>query len=163
DGTAIGTGLALAVKRLKDLEGKSKVVILLTDGRNNSGKISPEKAAEIAKSFGIKVYTIGIGTKGPVPFPQPSAFGTRLVYVNLDMDEGTLKKIADTTGGRYFFATDTKKLEAIYAEIGRLEKTKAKVRHFETFDELYGYFVWPGFIALFLDLFLAATWLRRLA
>lgn len=163
DGTAIGDGLALAVKRLKDLPGKSRVVILLTDGRNNAGSVSPEKAAEIAKTFGIKVYTIGIGTKGPVPFPQPGIFGNRLIYVNLDMDEETLEKIAETTGGRYFYATDTKKLEAIYKEIGQLEKTKAKVKHYEIFEEWYAYFGFAGLGLLLFESLLAATWLRRLA
>jgi len=163
NGTAIGDGLALSVKRLKDLPGKSKVVILLTDGRNNSGKISPEKAAEIAKTFGIRVYTIGIGTKGPVPFPQPGVFGNRLVYVNLDMDEEPLKAIANETGGRFFFATDTQKLESIYQEIGRLEKTEAKVKHFETFDELFQYFVYAGLGLILLEFMMASTVLRRLA
>jgi len=163
DGTAIGDGLALAVKRLKDLPGKSRVVILLTDGRNNAGSVSPEKAAEIAKTFGVKVYTIGIGTKGPVPFPQPGIFGSRLIYVDLDMDEETLAKIADVTGGQHYFATDTKKLEAIYQEIGQLEKTKAKVKHYQVFEEYYGYLGFAGLGLLFLEVFLGSTWLRRLA
>lgn len=163
DGTAIGDGLALAIKRLKDVPGKSKVVILLTDGRSNAGKISPEKAAEIAKTLGIKVYTIGIGTKGPVPFPQPGIFGTRLVYVDLDIDEETLEKIAQTASGRFFFATDTKKLESIYQEISRLEKTQVKVKHYESFDELYIYFTLAGLTLLLLEAGLASTWLRRLA
>lgn len=163
DGTAIGDGLALAVKRLKDLPGKSRVVILLTDGRNNAGSVSPDKAAEIAKTYGIKVYTIGIGTKGPVPFPQPGIFGSRLIYVDLDMDEETLEKIAETTGGRYFFATDTKKLEAIYQEIGQLEKTKAKVKHYEVYEEWYGYFGLAALGLMLAELFFASTWLRRLA
>ncbi|HCU24548.1 MAG TPA: aerotolerance regulator BatA [Deltaproteobacteria bacterium] len=163
DATAIGDGLALAVKRLKDQPGKSKVIILLTDGRSNSGAIAPEKAAEIAKTLGVKVYTIGIGTKGPVPFPQPGIFGKRLVYVNLDLDEETLQKIAVATGGKYFFATDTEKLEEIYREIGRLEKTKVKVKHYEVFEEWYLYFAFAGAALLLLELWLSATWLRRLA
>jgi len=163
DGTAIGDGLALAVKRLKDLPGKSRVVILLTDGRSNAGKISPEKAAEIAKTFNIKVYTIGIGTKGPVPFPQPGIFGNRLVYVNLDMDEKTLQEIADTTGGRYYYATDTKKLAAIYQEIGRLEKTEAKVKHYEIFDEYFIYFGYSALGFYLLNFLLKTTIVRRLA
>jgi len=163
DATAIGDGLALSVKRLRDQPGKSKVVILLTDGRNNAGSISPEKAAEIAKTFGIKVYTIGIGTKGKVPFPQPGIFGNRLVYVNLDMDEDTLRNIAEVTNGKYFFATDTKKLEAIYQEIGQLEKTKAKVKHYEVFEEWYYYLAGLGLALLLLEAFLSSTWLRRLA
>ncbi|MFO1462202.1 MAG: VWA domain-containing protein [bacterium] len=163
DGTAIGDGLALAVKRLKDLPGKSRVVILLTDGRNNSGSVSPDKAAEIAKAFGVKVYTIGIGTKGPVPFPQPGIFGSRLIYVDLDMDEETLEKIADATGGKYFFATDTKKLEEIYREIGQLEKTKAKVKHYERYEEWYGYFGLAALGLLMAEALLGSTVLRRLA
>lgn len=163
EGTAIGDGLALSVKRLKDTPGKSKVVILLTDGRNNAGKISPEKSAEIAKALGIKVYTIGIGTQGPVPFPQSGMFGTRLIYVNLDMDPETLERIAKITDGRYFYAADTGKLEAIYEEIGRLEKTEVKVKHYETFDELYRYFVWGGIGLLLLEIMLSSTYLRRLA
>jgi Ca-activated chloride channel family protein len=162
DSTAIGDGLALSIKRLKDLPGKSKVIILLTDGRSNAGKINPEKAAEIAKTFGIRIYTIGIGTKGPVPFPQPSVFGNRLVYVNLDMDEDTLQKIAQTTGGKFFSATDTQKLEAIYKEIGKLEKTKAQVKHYELYDEWFIYFATTAFGLLVLEFLLGTTLLRRL-
>jgi len=163
DGTAIGDGISLAVKRLKDLPGKSRVVILLTDGRSNAGSVSPDKAAEIAKTFGVKVYTIGIGTKGPVPFPQPGIFGNRLIYVDLDMDEETLQKIADTTGGKFFFATDTSKLESIYREIGQLEKTKAKVKHYEIYEEWYSYFGFAAMGLMLMESFLASTWLRRLA
>ncbi len=163
DGTAIGDGLALAVKRLKDLPSKSRVVILLTDGRSNAGKLSPEKASEIAKAFGIKVYTIGIGTKGPVPFPQPGIFGNRLVYVNLDMDEEPLQEIAKTTGGQYFHATDTRKLESIYREIGRLEKTEAKVKHFEIFEEWFIYFAYGALGLWMANYFIQTLWVRRLA
>lgn len=162
EGTAIGDGLALSLKRLKNVPGKSKVVILLTDGRNNSGKISPQKAAEIARSLGIKVYTIGIGTQGPVPFPQQTIFGTRMIYVHLDLDQETLEGIAKTTGGHYFFATDTHKLETIYDEIGRLEKTKAKIKHYQIAEELYVYFALAGIGLLILEAGLAATVLRRL-
>jgi len=163
EGTAVGEGLALSVKRLKDVPSKSKVVILLTDGRNNSGKISPEKAAEIAASLGVKVYTIGIGTQGPVPFPQKSMFGTQLIYVNLDLDQETLEKIAQITKGLYFYAADTNKLKAIYDEIGRLEKTEVKVKHYEIYEELYPYFAFGGVFFLILDALLGATLLRRLA
>jgi Ca-activated chloride channel family protein len=163
EGTAVGDGLALSVKRLKDVPGKSKVVILLTDGRTNAGKISPQKAAEIAKALGVKVYTIGIGTQGMVPFPQKGMFGTRLIYVQLDMDQEALEEIAAITGGKYFYAADTRKLEAIYNEIGRLEKTKVEVRHYETFDELYIYCVLAGLGLLALEVLLSATVLRRLA
>ncbi len=163
EGTAIGDGLALSVKRLKDSPGKSKVVILLTDGRNNAGKISPEKAAELAKSLGIKVYTIGIGTQGPVPFPQKGMFGVRLVYVDLDMDLETLEKIASITGGRYFYAADTKKLSDIYEEIGKLEKTKIEVKNYEIFEELYYYPTALALLLLMTSNFLSSTWLRGLA
>lgn len=163
EGTAVGDGLALSVKRLKDAPGKSKVVILLTDGRNNSGKISPEKAAKIAKTLDIKVYTIGIGTQGPVPFPQKSTFGRHLVYVNLDLDQDTLENIAQITGGKYFYAADTRKLEAIYEEINKLEKTKVKVRHYEIYEEWYPYFVLAGGCLLILQFLLSSTLLRRLA
>ena len=163
NGTAIGDGLALAVKRLKDVPGKSKVVILLTDGRSNSGKVPPEKAAEIAKTLGVKVYTIGIGTEGPVPFPQADFFGRRIGYVNLDIDEETLEKIAEATGGKYFHAANTQKLASIYQEIGKMEKTEAKVKHYELYQEIYTRFAYPGLVCLFLSIFLGSTFLRRLA
>lgn len=163
EGTAVGDGLALSVKRLKDVAGKSKVVILLTDGRNNAGKISPEKAAEIAKTLGIKVYTIGIGTQGAVPFPQPGMFGRRIIYVNLDLDQETLEQIAQITGGLYFYAADTEKLKAIYNEISKMEKTEAKVKHYEIWEELFKYFALAGLSLLFLEIILATTWVRRIA
>lgn len=163
DGTAIGDGLALSVKRLKDVPGKSKVVILLTDGRNNSGKISPEKAAQIAKTLGVKVYTIGIGTEGPVPFPQPGMFGGRVIYVNLDLDQETLEMIAQTTEGRYFYAGDTQKLAAIYEEIGKLEKTEAKVKHFEIWQEWYAFFTLGGLSLLGFQALLGSTLFKGVA
>lgn len=162
DGTAIGDGLALSVKRLKDVPGKSKVVILLTDGRSNSGKISPEKAAEIAKTFGIKVYTIGIGTQGPVAFPQPGIFGQRIIYVQLDLDQETLENIAEITGGRYFYAGDTQKLEEIYSEIGELEKTEIKVKHYQRLSEMYRYLLWPALLLILISLLLEVTVAKRL-
>jgi Ca-activated chloride channel family protein len=161
EGTAVGDGLALSVKRLKDVQGKSKVIILLTDGRNNSGKISPEKAAELAHSLGIKVYTIGIGTQGPVPFPQQGMLGRHFIYVNLDLDQETLEKIANIAQGRYFYATDAKKLEAIYDEIGRLEKTKVQVKHYEIFEEWFLYFSFAGIAFLLLDFLFDSILLRR--
>jgi Ca-activated chloride channel family protein len=163
EGTAVGDGLALSLKRLKDVPGKSKVVILLTDGRNNAGKISPEKAAEIAKTLDIKVYTIGIGTQGAVPFPQPGMFGRRIIYVNLDLDQETLEQIAQITGGLYFYAADTDKLKAIYDEISKMEKTKAKVKHYEIWEEWFKYFALAGLSLLFLEGILATTWVRRIA
>lgn len=162
DGTAIGDGLGLSVKRLKDVPGKSKVVILLTDGRNNSGRISPEKAAEIAKTFGIKVYTIGIGTQGLVPFPQPGIFGQRLIYVKLELDQETLENIANITDGRYFYAGDTEKLQEIYSEIGELEKTELKVKHYQRWTELYRYFLVPALCLLLLEVLLSVTVAKKL-
>lgn len=127
DGTAMGSGLATAVNRLKDTDGKSKVIILLTDGRNNSGVISPETAADIAKTFDIRVYTIGVGTRGQAPYPMKTQFGTRRVMMDVEIDEAGLTKIADITGGQYFRATSTKALNNIYTEIDKLEKTKIDV------------------------------------
>jgi len=161
DATAIGDGLALSVKRLKDLPSKSKIVILLTDGRNNAGRITPEKAAELAQTYGIKVYTIGVGTRGPVPFPEQTFFGMRQILVQLDIDEETLQKIAEKTGGQYFRATDTEGLKKIYETIDKLEKSEAKVKHFQEYRELFRFFVIPALFLLLLELLLKETVLRR--
>jgi len=161
DATAIGDALALSVKRLKDLPSKSKVIILLTDGRNNAGGVTPEKAAEIAAAYGIKVYTIGVGSRGPVPFPQETFFGTRTVLVELDIDEETLQRIAQTTGGQYFRATDTEGLKKIYDTIDKLEKSEAKVKHFQEYHELFRYAALPGLLFLLLEVFLKETVFRR--
>jgi len=161
DATAIGDGLALSVKRLKDLNSKSKVVILLTDGRSNAGRITPEKAAELASTYGIKVYTIGVGTRGAVPFPEQTFFGIRQILVQLDIDEETLQKIADKTGGQYFRATDTEGLKKIYETIDKLEKSEAKVKHFQEYRELFRYFVIPALFLLFLEVLLKETLLKR--
>lgn len=161
NGTAVGEGLALSVKRLKDLESKSKVVILLTDGRNNSGKISPEKAAQIAKTFNIKVYTIGIGTVGKVPFPRQTPFGTRMIYVELDLDQEALEKIANITGGRYFYAGDTERLKEIYEEINQMEKTEVEVKHYEHTEELFYYFVLASFVCWFWYWLASVTYVKR--
>jgi Ca-activated chloride channel family protein len=161
DATAIGDGLALSVKRLKDLPSKSKVVVLLTDGRNNAGRITPEKAAELAATYGIKVYTIGVGTRGAVPFPEQTFFGVRQILVQLDIDEETLQKIANKTGGQFFRATDTEGLKKIYETIDKLEKSEAKVKHFQEYRELFRYFVIPALLLLFLEILLKETVLRR--
>lgn len=161
DATAIGDGLALSVKRLKDLPSKSKVVILLTDGRSNAGRITPEKAAELAATYGVKVYTIGVGTRGPVPFPEQTFFGTRQILVQLDIDEETLQKIANVTGGQFFRATDTEGLKKIYETIDKLEKSEAKVKHFQEYRELFRYFVLPALLLLLLEVVLRETILRR--
>lgn len=162
DGTAVGSALATSVKRLKDSDAKSKVVILLTDGRNNAGKIDPETAAEIAKSYGVKVYTIGAGTKGQAPFLVESIFGKRYVYQNVDLDEETLTKIADTTGGQYFRATDTKGLEEIYQKIDEMEKTEITVKEYKEYTELFPFFLVPGIFFLGLEVLLGNTWLRKI-
>lgn len=161
DGTAIGDGLALSVKRLKDLPSKSKVIILLTDGRNNSGRITPEKAAEIAAAYGIKVYTIGVGTRGAVPFPQQTFFGMRQILVQLDIDEETLQRIAEKTGGKFFRATDTEGLKQIYATIDKLEKSEAKVKHFQEYHELFRYFALFALVLLLLESLLKETVFKR--
>jgi Ca-activated chloride channel family protein len=137
DGTAIGMGLANAVNRLKDSKAKSKVIILLTDGVNNQGAIAPLTAAEIAKTFGIRVYTIGVGTMGMAPAPVQTAFGTRLQNVKVEIDEETLQKIAAATDGRYFRATNNDKLRGIYMEIDQLEKSKIDVKEYSKKEEEY--------------------------
>jgi len=147
DGTAIGMGLATAVNRLKDSEAKSKVIILLTDGSNNMGSIPPLTAAEIAKQFNIRVYTIGVGTNGSAPYPFQTPSG--IVYQNIpvDVDEGTLTKIANTTGGKYFRATDNETLKNIYSQIDKLEKAKIDVTQYHKKTEVFLPF---ALIALFL-------------
>ena len=130
DGTAIGLGLANGVNRLKDSQAKSKVIILLTDGVNNRGAIAPETAAELAKTFGIRVYTIGVGTYGTAPYPVQTPFGVQMQQVPVEIDEPSLISIAEVTGGRYFRADDNEKLASIYKEIDELEKDKIEVKHF---------------------------------
>lgn len=157
DATAIGDALALSVKRLKDLKSKSKIIILLTDGKSNAGKITPEKAAELAATFGIKVYTVGIGTKGMVPFPQKTMFGMRKMLVQLDIDEETLGKIASATGGKYFHASNIEGLKEIYATIDEMEKSEAKVKHYQEYQELYLGFLIAALFLLLLELVLRET------
>ena len=147
DGTAIGMGLATAVNRLKNSEAKSKVVILLTDGSNNMGSISPLTAAEIAKQFNVRVYTVGIGTHGYAPYPVQTPYGIQYQRLPVDVDEGTLTKIANITGGKYFRATDNKTLENIYEQIDKLEKAKIDVTEYHKKTELFLPF---AFIALLL-------------
>ena len=157
DTTAIGSALATCVKRLKDLKSKSKVIILLTDGRNNTGTISPATAADIAKTHGIKVYTIGAGTEGEAPFLVDSLFGKHYVYQKVDLDEETLKEIAQKTGGRYFRATNTEALKTIYQQIDKMEKTEAKVKEYMEYDELFKYFLIPALCLILLEILLANT------
>ena len=163
DGTAIGSALATAVGRLESSEAKSKIVILLTDGQSNAGKVPPLTAAESAKALGYRVYTIGAGTRGSAPFPQVDPFG-RKVYVNIpvDIDEDTLQKIAETTGGKYFRATDTDSLRRIYDDIDKLETTSQEGLQYLDFDELYVWMVVAALLLLVGEAVLAQTWLRVL-
>lgn len=162
DGTAIGLGLANAVSRIKDSQAKSKVIILLTDGSNNMGEIAPVTAAEIAKTFGIRVYTIGVGTQGTAPYPFQTAFGIQYQNVEVDIDEPTLKQISATTGGQYFRATDNSSLKEIYAEIDKMEKTKIQVQEFSKKQEEYKNWALLVLGLLLLEVLLRKTILRNI-
>ncbi|ROL56021.1 VWA domain-containing protein [Bacteroidetes/Chlorobi group bacterium Naka2016] len=162
DGTAIGMGLATAVDRLKDSKAKSRVVILLTDGINNTGIISPLTAAELAKNFGIRVYTIGVGTIGKAPYPFQTPFGIQYMNVDVEIDEPLLKDIANATGGKYFRATDNKSLEKIYNEIDSMEKTKIKQTVFTLFTDKHFPFVLAGALILMLEILLRLFVFRKI-
>jgi Ca-activated chloride channel family protein len=163
DGTAIGNGLATAVARLKDSNAKSKVIIMLTDGENNAGEIDPVTAAQVAQTFGIRVYTIGAGTRGTAmyPFSHP-LFGKQYRPIPVEIDEDLLTRIADITGGKYFRATDTDKLREIYHQIDELEKTKIEVKEYTKYTELYIPYVLAGLLILLLEMALRNTVLRKL-
>jgi Ca-activated chloride channel family protein len=162
DATAIGSALGTAVKRLKDSQAKSRVIILLTDGRNNAGPLSPRKAAEIAKTFEVKVYTIGVGTRGQAPFVVDTLFGRRVVYQNVEIDEQSLKEIADLTGGAYFRAEDTASLERIYDRIDELEKSEITMESYMEYDEQFRWLVLPAVGLLLLEVVLLGTRFRKL-
>lgn len=163
DGTAIGMGLATAVNRLKTSSAKSKVIILLTDGDNNAGNIDPVTAAELAKTFGIKVYTIGVGKGGLVDFPVVDPlFGKRYVQVEMDVDEFVLKRIADITGGKFFRARDAVGLKEVYSRIDQLERTEIKVHLYQSYQELFKYLLVPAVLLLFIELALARTVLLKI-
>ena len=162
DGTAIGMGIANAVTRLKDSKAKSKVIILLTDGSNNRGDISPLTAAEIAKQFGIRIYTIGGGTNGTAPYPMQTYAGTQYVNVPVEIDEKTLTEIAGTTNGNYFRATSNSKLKEVYQEIDKLEKTKLNVKEFSKREEEYQVFAWIAFFCILLELLLRNSVLKKI-
>ena len=161
--TAIGDGLGTAVNRLRDLKAKSKIVILMTDGQNNSGKLDPLLAAEAAASLNVKVYTVGIGMRGQAPMPARDMFG-RKVYqmVPVDVDEDTLQKIADRTGGKYYRADNAERFRQIYAEIDKLEKTDASIKKYTQFNELFPWVVAGGLALLLIELVLSQTAFRRL-
>lgn len=162
DGTAIGNGLATAVARMKDSDAKSRVVILLTDGVNNCGEISPQMAAEIAKTYGIRVYTIGVGAEGMAPYPVMTPFGVSVQQVEVKIDESLLKDIADATGGKYFRATDNTKLLEIYGEINKMEKNKTMVDSFAVYKELFLYFAYIALAAIALEIICRFTISRKI-
>ncbi len=162
DGTAIGLGLANAVSRIKDSQAKSKVIILLTDGVNNAGEIAPVTAAEIAKTFGIRVYSIGVGTQGMAPYPFQTAFGVQYQDIPVEIDEATLKQVAATTGGQYFRATDNASLKEIYSEIDKMEKTKISVQQYSKKQEEYKNWALLLFALLLVEILLRNTLLRNI-
>ena len=162
DGTAIGNGLATAVARMKDSDARSRVVILLTDGVNNRGEISPQMAAEIAKTYGIRVYTIGVGKEGMAPYPVMTPWGVEIQNVKVEIDEALLSEIAESTGGRYFRATDNTKLSEIYSEINDMEKARTTIDSFPVYKELFGTYALLALLALLLELLLNWFVIRRL-
>lgn len=163
DGTAIGSAIAASVNRLRTTTAKSKVVVLLTDGVNNTGKISPIAAAEAAKALGVKVYTIGVGVRGKAPIPVRDQSGAmHIVMAQVDVDEKTLQTIATETGGKFYRATDTDSLQKIYEQINQYEKTAQTVQKFERYDELYPWAVIPAMAILALGSLLSQTRYRRL-
>ena len=161
DGTAIGNGLATAVARMKDSDAKSRVIILLTDGVNNRGEVDPSMAAEIAKTYGIRVYTIGVGREGEAPYPVQTPWGPDVQMMKVEIDEPLLKQIAAETDGKYFRADDNTKLAEIYSEIGKMEKTRTTVDSFPIYKDLFPkYAVWI-LVCLLLEVLIRAL-LRRL-
>jgi Ca-activated chloride channel homolog len=163
DGTAIGSAIASAVNHLRDTRAKSKVVILLTDGVNNTGKIAPIAAAEAAKALGVKVYTIGVGVRGEAPIPVKDERGnSHIIMARVDVDEKTLQTVADLTGGKFYRATDTDSLQNIYDQINTFEKSAQTVQKFEQVEELYSWVLIPSLILLALGLMFQLTRFRRL-
>lgn len=162
DGTAIGNGLATAVARMQGSDAKSRVVILLTDGVNNRGEITPQTAADIAKTYGIRVYTIGVGANGTAPYPVITPWGVQMQDVEVEIDEDLLKCIAETTGGRYFRATDNTKLSEIYSEINKMEKARTTIDSFPVYKELFMDFALVALICLLLEVVFNAFILKRL-
>ena len=162
DGTAIGMGIANAVTRLKDSKAKSKVIILLTDGTNNMGDISPLTAAEIAKTYGIRVYTIGVGTNGTARYPYPVGNTVQYINIPVEIDENTLTQIAGITDANYFRATSNSKLKEVYTEIDKLEKTKLNVKEYSTREEQYRWLALAAFICLLLEVLLRNTILKHI-
>ena len=163
DGTAIGMGLATAVNRLRSSEAKSKVIVLLTDGRNNRGEVDPITAAQAAQAFDVRIYAVGAGTKGSALYPvNDPFFGKRYVPMQVDIDESTLRRIASMTKGAYFRATDREELESIYEEIDALEKTEIRVQEYTRYSELFVYFLLAGTVLLLLEFGLSHTRFRKI-
>jgi Ca-activated chloride channel homolog len=162
DGTAIGNAIANGVNRLKDSKAKSKVMILLTDGVNNAGQIDPLTAAQIAQKFGIRIYTVGVGTMGQAPYPFDTPFGRRYQMVPVEIDENLCKQISGVTGGKYFRATNNKKLADIYDEIDKMEKTRVEVTSYRHAKELYFGWAFCGFVLLLAEFGLSRFYLKRL-
>ena len=161
DGTAIGNGLATAVARMMDSDAPSRVVILLTDGVNNSGEIAPETAADIAATYNVRVYTIGVGANGEAPYPVMTPWGVEVRRVPVEIDEDLLRRIAETTGGQYFRATDNTKLSEIYSQINKMEKVRTTIDSFPVYKELYGGYALAALVCLLLMLALE-LFIRRL-
>ncbi len=162
DGTAIGNGLATAVARMQASDAKSRVVILLTDGVNNAGEITPQTASDIAKTYGVRVYTIGVGANGTAPYPVVTPWGVETQNIPVEIDEDLLKDIASTTGGRYFRATDNTKLSEIYSEINKMEKARTTIDSFPVYKELYAEFGLVALVCLLLEMLLSLFVFRKL-
>lgn len=163
DGTAIGSGIGTALNRLRHSKANSRVIILLTDGVNNAGEVSPDAAAQLAKTLGVRIYAIGAGTKGLAPFPATDLFGRRVYQqVKIEVDDEGLTKIARLTGGQYFRATDTESLRTIYHEIDRMEKTAIEQPQYLSYQERYPWFVIPAMLLVLCEVVVSATWLRVL-
>lgn len=162
DGTAIGNAIANGVNRLKDSDAESKVLILLTDGVNNAGEVDPVSAAEIAKTFGVRIYSIGVGTRGQAPYPVKTPFGIRYQMVPVEIDEVLLKKISQTTGGEYFRATNNKALKDIYDKIDKMEKTKIEITSYRSARELFHNWLGGAFLLILLEFGLIRTIFRKL-
>jgi len=162
DGTAIGEGLATSVSSLKDAPTKSKVVVLITDGVNNAGSIAPLTAGEIAQTFGVRVYSVGVGTRGMAPYPVQTLFGTQYQNMEVQIDEDLLTNVAEATDGKYYRAVNNRRLEAIFAEIDKLEKSKIEITEFKRYTEEYLPFAFLATILFMLEMLLRYAWLRTL-
>ncbi len=162
DGTALGEGLATAVDRLKDAPTKSRVVVLITDGVNNAGSIPPLTAGDIASTFGVRVYSIGVGTKGMAPYPTKTLFGVQYQNMEVQIDEELLTKVADVTDGKYYRAVNNKNLEAVFSEIDKLEKSKIEITEFKRYKEEYLPFALLACLLLLFEVILRYTWLRSI-